>query len=248
MILNPAFPPKTARFQKGGKLSAIGACCLLLAFLFLPLAGQAQEAAPLDLAPLKKWLAYQSKVKTFAAHFTQSRRVKNFKKPLQSPGKLWFSAPGRFRWEIGDPPKNIAFLDQKELVIYQPGARRVKRFALSDVADSQWADTFNLAKMSFPHSLEELQKYFSIVSLQSSEQHCVLALQLKSERRRKLVKMATIYFNPEKSGLLATEILFQNGSSIRNDFTETFSNIEIPEAAFKMDFPEGTRFVEPLKR
>src|SRR4051812_37750988 len=81
---------------------------LLLAFLAIPL-----RAADND-ALLNSFLEGQKKVQTWSAEFVQTRTMKSFAKPLTATGHVWFSAPNRFHWELGQPPQTIAVRGQNE--------------------------------------------------------------------------------------------------------------------------------------
>src|SRR5438128_2520153 len=64
------------------------------------------SAAP--ASPLTQWLNAQTNIQTWEAEVTQTRTLKTLAQPLVSYGHVWFAAPNRFRWEIGNPAQTIA--------------------------------------------------------------------------------------------------------------------------------------------
>src|SRR4051812_5011792 len=71
-------------------------------------------------AVLDTWLASQTKVQTWEADFVQTRTFKTLSQPLKESGHVWFTAPDRFHWELGHPPKTIAVRAPKEMLLLYP--------------------------------------------------------------------------------------------------------------------------------
>src|SRR5262245_33300724 len=79
----------------------------LLTLLLLSIVGSVHAAEPMDLTPVKKWIAKQDDFHSVQADFTQTRALKALRSPVASPGRLTFVTPNLLRWELGDPPKTI---------------------------------------------------------------------------------------------------------------------------------------------
>src|SRR6476469_1232608 len=89
---------------------------LLLALLTTFSVARADDLSPQVVA----WLDAQSKIHTWTADFTQTRRLKSLTQPLTAHGKVWFSEPNKFRWQLGNPPQTIAVRAPDELEILYP--------------------------------------------------------------------------------------------------------------------------------
>src|SRR5271170_5554114 len=69
---------------------------------------------------LDNWFAAQVKVKTWSADFVQIRTFKTLTQPLTAKGKIYFSAPDDFRWELGQPAQTIAVRQDDEMFVVYP--------------------------------------------------------------------------------------------------------------------------------
>src|SRR5437016_3705983 len=68
----------------------------------------ATGAASPELNPqVASWLAAQTNVQSWSANFVQTRSLKSLTQPLTATGHVWFAAPSRFRWELGNPAQTI---------------------------------------------------------------------------------------------------------------------------------------------
>lgn len=101
---------------------------LVAAFLLLWLT----PAVRADDALLSRWFAAQAEIKTWSAELVQTRTLKALKDPLQTPGRVWFTLPNRFRWELGTPAQTIALREADAMVIVYPRLKRAERYALDE--------------------------------------------------------------------------------------------------------------------
>ena len=82
---------------------------LVLVLLAFPVAGHGASVE----AMFDKWYAVQTNLQSWSASFTQTRALKVLTQPLVSTGKVWV-APGRFRWELGDPIRTLAVREPED--------------------------------------------------------------------------------------------------------------------------------------
>lgn len=218
---------------------------LLVALMTSGLAGRG-AAAETDL--LDRWFAAQAEIKTWSATLTQTRTLKALKDPLQSGGRVWFTAPNQFRWELGDPAQTIAVREPDALVILYPKLKRAERYPLGDAAAGQWRDALTLLEAGFPRSRVELEKQFKIVAMLERESDAELVLQPQSSRARKLISEVRLVFGREQLELRATELRFADGSQLRNDFSRGQINPPLDSALFQAAVPADFKLTEPLKR
>ena len=99
------------------------AFCLSLAFQTI--------SAPTDTnAVLSTWIAAQANIHTWSADVVQTRTLKSLTQPLTAKGHVWFEAPNRFRWELGNPPQTIAVRGPEEMLVIYPRLKHAERYAL----------------------------------------------------------------------------------------------------------------------
>src|SRR5258705_11010675 len=79
---------------------------------------------------VNSWLDAQTDIQTWSADVVQTRNLKSLTTPLTARGRVWFAAPNRFRWEIGDPPQTIAVRKTEEMLVIYPRLKRAERFPL----------------------------------------------------------------------------------------------------------------------
>jgi outer membrane lipoprotein-sorting protein len=199
-------------------------------------------------APLSTWLQAQKDIHSWSADFTQTRRFKTLTQPLIESGKVWFSEPNRFRWELGHPPKTIAVRATDEMLLLYPLLKRAERYPLNSTAPGPWRDALALLEAGFPRSQADMESKFRIASQVVTNDVCSLVLQPKSAAARKMMPQIEIAFDLKNRALRATELQFADGSSLRNDFTNAVLNPKLDDAIFTPPIPAGFKIVEPLKQ
>ena len=78
-----------------------------------------------NAAAVEKLHRFLETTKTLRADFSQSVVAKNGKRPQNSSGVMTFSRPGKFRWEIVKPFKQLLVGDGDKVWIYDPDLRQV---------------------------------------------------------------------------------------------------------------------------
>lgn len=218
--------------------------CGLLCSLWL-LAPQlvAQGVTPL----VSQWLAAQTNVHTWAADVTQIRSLKTLAQPVTAKGKISFSAPNRFRWEIAEPAPTIAVRQPQQMLVIYPKLKRAERYPLDGTQAGPWKDTLALLEAGFPRSEDELGSKFKILSQSLSNEVCEVTLQPRSASARKLMPQIKIAFATNDFMLRATELQFADGSTMRNEFTNAVLNPKLPDDLFEPKIDSAYRIVEPTR-
>jgi outer membrane lipoprotein carrier protein len=207
------------------------------------------SARAADLDPVvAKWLENQPSVKTWSADFVQTRSLKSLTQPLTATGQVWFAAPNRFRWELGQPAQTIAVRAPEELLVIYPRLKRVEKFPLTGQQAGPWREALALLEAGFPRSAAELQSQYLILSQQVAGQKAELVLQPKSAAARKMMPQILIAFDIQTYTLQATELHFADGSKLRNDFRNPVLNPAIDPQRFTPEIPADYKVVEPLKK
>ncbi|MFN7138092.1 MAG: LolA family protein [Limisphaerales bacterium] len=237
----------SSRAQVSESKSPLHWICLLLITLFCTTAftSRAQDSShPL----ISKWLAKQASLQTWSADFTQTRTLKAFAQPLVSDGQVWFAAPNRFRWELGNPPQTIAVRQPEQMLVFYPRLKRVEKYPLVGNEMGQWRDALSLLEAGFPRSRQELDEKFRIRSLDERNGAAEITLEPRAAGARRMMPQLRIAFAIKDFTLLATELHFADGSIMRNDFRNPVLNQPIDPATFSPSVPPEFKVIEPLKR
>ncbi len=196
---------------------------------------------------LAAWLAAQQELKTWTAEFTQTRTLKALAEPLRTPGRLWFAAPDRFRWELGDPPQTIALRRTNELLVIYPKLKRAERYPLSADGGEPWREALALMDAGFPSSRADFEARFRLVSLVESNGLATIRLEPRRPGARRFLKEIRLTLRAADRSPVAHELSFADGSVQRNDFTYAVANQPIEAARFEPALPADFTVVEPLQ-
>ncbi len=194
------------------------------------------------------WLAAQTNIQSWSAEFVQTRTLKSLTQPLTATGRVWFAAPNKFRWELGQPAQTIAVRAPENLLVLYPRLKRVEKFPLTGEQASQWRDALGLLEAGFPRSQSELESQYNILSQTVAAGAGELVLQPKSAAARRMIPQIKINFGTNDLSLRGTELQFSDGSTLRNDFTNAVLNPTIDAQRFSPQLPADYKVVEPLKK
>jgi len=208
---------------------------LLLCLDLLP----AQNAAATDTnSVLESWLNAQTNFQTWSADFIQTRTLKSLTEPLTATGHVWFAAPERFRWELGQPPQSIAVREAGVMWVIYPKLQRAERYPLTGNQTGPWRDALSLLEAGFPRQPSGFEARFRILSRTFSNETCEVALQPKAAGARRLIPQIKIAFRTNDFSLRATELQWADGSTMRNDFFGATLNPALPEKLFAPGIPD----------
>lgn len=203
--------------------------------------------APTAAEPLlRSWFAAQTNIQTWSARFTQTRTFKSLSQPLTEHGRVWFAQPNRFRWELGDPARTIAVRATNQMLVIYPRLKRAERYDLDNAGP--WRDALALLETGFPRSEQQMRSSFEILSQVITNQNCELTLQPKSANARKMMPRIRLAFSTNDFSLRATELVFADGSSMRNDFQDPVLNPKIDPQSFTPEIGPDFKTIEPLKQ
>jgi outer membrane lipoprotein-sorting protein len=196
---------------------------------------------------LASWLEAQTNIHGWSADFIQTRTFKSLTQPLMATGHVWFAEPNRFHWELGNPPQTIAVKAATGMLVIYPRLKRVERYPLTGEQTGQWRDALALLEAGFPRSEAELASRFKILSQNVTNQTCEIVLQPRSASARQMMPEIKIAFSLTDFGLIATELQFADGSTMRSQFTNSVLNPKIEPGLFDPRIEPDFKIVEPLK-
>lgn len=221
-----------------------GLVALILALAaWLPFAAAGAEPARW----LEPWLAAQTNCQTWAAELVQTRTFRTLNQPLTATGRVWFAAPDRFRWELGQPATTIAVRQPDQLLVSYPRLRRVERYPLTGSERGPWKETLSLLEAGFPRSRAELDARYRVLDQRVTNDTCALVLEPKAGAARRLLPRLEVVFATNDFDLRATALQFADGSTLRNDFRHTRRNGPVTTNLFTLPLEPGQQLVEPLR-
>jgi outer membrane lipoprotein-sorting protein len=197
-------------------------------------------------AVLAGWLAAQTNLQTWRADFTQTRLLKTLTQPLVATGHLWFAMPNRFRWELQSPSQTIALRAAEEMWVIYPKLKRAERYPINSRSAGEWKDALALLEAGFPHTRADLEARFRILSLTETNGSWQLGLQPNSAFARKMMKEVVIGLATNDYTLTFNEMVFVDGSRMRNDFTNGVMNSGFDLSVFNWKPGPEYKVAEPL--
>ena len=204
----------------------------LLAGVFAPIAA----AEGPDLAPVKRWLAKQEELRTLQADFTQTRSYKNLRDPLASPGRLSYSAPGSFRWEVGDPPKTVVLRKGENYYVITPAKKRAERTPTAVLDRPGNARRMPMVDFPFAKNYDDFMRRFDVLAVSTQGTRCHLEILPRDAQAKSALAAIRIDFDTETGHLASFEFVTRDGSSLRNEFSNVRTNAKIDARQYDYDF------------
>lgn len=199
-------------------------------------------------AVLGAWFTAQKNLHTWSADFTQTRALKTLTQPLVTPGHIFFAVPDDFRWELGQPARTLALRHGDEMFVVYPLLKRAERYPVGAGTPAQWRDTMSLLQSGFPRDRQEFDAQFQILSLTETNGAWQLALQPKSAFARRMMPELRLGLATNDFSLISNELIFVDGSRMRNDYTNAIMNPALDKKLFVWKPPADFKVTEPMKR
>jgi outer membrane lipoprotein-sorting protein len=199
-------------------------------------------------AVLEAWFAAQANVHSMSADFVQTRTLKTLVQPLVATGHLWFAPPNQFRWELGQPAQTIALRHADEMYVIYPRLKRAEHYSLGASAPREWRDAMSLLDAGFPRTRKEFEAQFQIQSLTKTNGAWLLALQPRNAAARQIMPELRLSLATNDFSLAGTELVFVDGSRMRNDFTHAVVNAAVDEHLFQWTPPADFKVTEPFAK
>ena len=193
---------------------------------------------PPDLAPLKRWLGRQGEIRTVQADFIQTRSFHALRDPLASPGHLWYSAPGSFRWELGVPPKTIVLRRGETAYLIQPLKKRAEHLAAADLGKPGASNPLPMMDFPMAKSFEDFNRQFEVLAVTVTDTRCHVELQPRDPQAAKFLAGLALDFDTQNGYLLSFEARTRDGSSLRNEFNNVRLNAKIDPHVFDYDLTD----------
>lgn len=170
-------------------------------------------------ASLDGWLEQQAQIKSWSADVLQTRKLESLSHPLRSEGRVWFVQPNWFRWELGSPPRTIAVRSGDELVVAYPRLKRVERYSYHDQEDPSLRQALALLEVGLPSDPAAFRARYELTSTHRVADTMEFELQPADAAARRLIEAIRLEVGAVDMRLLATELVFPDGSKLRNEFS-----------------------------
>jgi len=197
---------------------------------------------------LERWFTAQKNVHTWSADFVQTRALKTLTQPLIANGHISFAMPNDFRWELGQPAQTIALRHGDEMFVIYPRLKRAECYPLGAGTPTEWRDTMSLLQAGFPRDRKEFEAQFQILSLAATNGVWQFSLQPKSAFARRMMPELRIGLATNDFSLASTELVFVDGSRMRNDFTNAVLNPTLDEKLFQWSPPADFKVTNPFAK
>lgn len=197
-------------------------------------------------AVLNAWFASQTNLQAWSADFTQTRKLKTLTQPLVVSGRIAFAVPNQFRWELGQPARTIAVRHAEEMFVIYPLLRRAERYPMGAQTPGEWRELLALLDAGFPRDRAAFNSRFRLLALTETNGSWLLTLQPVSNFARKLMKEIRVGLATNDFSLTSNELIFADGSSMRNDFTNAVLNPKLDAALFQWQPEPGYKITEPM--
>lgn len=158
---------------------------------------------------------------------------------LKQRGKVQVESPRKARWDVlGDQPSSF-ITDGERIWLYTPAMNQV--MVMQDLSTAGGGNVDLLALLDDMSKLDE-QFVVTMAEGEAAKKGHRVVLQPKAEGSQ--YKEVELVFSRKKFAL--EEVVLKNamGDTVRMDFSSVKLNVDIPDATFQFEIPEGVTVIE----
>jgi outer membrane lipoprotein-sorting protein len=228
-----------------GTPALIAALAGLLLALFTSPATHAATPSESDAkAALQQWMTASSKAKTVTADFEQLRNLRNVKRALRKPGKLWIVREGeKFRWQIGEPATLIAVRGgDGGMMVVDVGDKEAqtwtKEALLEREKEGRGQGFSSMMEAMQTPTLAEFEQRFELKAWRvdpSNPNWWEFDLAFRDRRTSLVVRQLQLAVNTQDGALRSMTLLMRDGSSLSTVIRSYTLNKAVPADTFKVD-------------
>lgn len=214
----------------------------LVFYLALVAIGWLRAEEPEARVVLEQWLKNAGKIKSVQARFEQVRLLKAMTRPLRKEGMLWMEKPGRFRWQIGDPPVLLVQKDDNNRMwVLDPKELKARVWNLKDMQDKELANGGqNFAMLDSMQSMSSdfLAERFKLQRGAVDTTNPALwnfDFSMKDTKAALMVKQLTLKVNVGEGTLHALTLFMRDGSSMATNILSHRINAPVDPLVFKVN-------------
>jgi len=166
-----------------------------------------------------------------SAHFNQTSYVK--KQPAKNAsGHMALQRPGKFRWEITQPNRQIIIADGQYLWIYDVDLEQATRQSLNKDVHSP--------AILLSGSSQAIEQRFTLIHSERKGQNSIF--QLKPKNNQDLVQQVELKFTHDK--LSEMSVMDSLGQKNTFQFTDVKLNPSLPNSLFQFKAPKGVDIIK----
>ncbi len=171
-----------------------------------------------------------SNTHAFQAHFTQATQSAQFGNQV-TQGEMTLERPGKFRWQINKPDKQLLISDGKQLWVYDQDLEQVIIQPVNQRLDETPA-------LLLAGKVESIQQFFTV----SRDGQWY---ELKARDKEGLVNKVLLLF--ENNTIKEMQIFDNLGQRTHITFSNIKTNLKLPENYFKFTPPKGVEVISENK-
>lgn len=203
---------------------------------------------------LEQWLGNSARVKSVQARFEQVRLLKSMTRPLRKEGMLWMENPGRFRWQIGNPPELVVQKDEgQRMWVLDVKELKARVWDMKEMQNKELANGGqNFAMLDSMQSMSSdfLEERFKLQRGAVDATNAALwnfDFSMKDAKAALMVKQVTLKVNVGEGTLHALTLFMRDGSSMMTNILSHQLNAPIAASVFKVNTQGYTVVEEELK-
>lgn len=203
---------------------------------------------------LEQWLSNAARIKSVQARFEQVRLLKSMTRPLRKEGMLWMEKPGRFRWQIGDPPELVVQKDDRNRMwVFDAKDLKARVWNLQEMQNKELANggqSFAMLDSMQSMSADFLEERFKLQRGAVDATNATLwnfDFSMKDAKAALMVKQVTLKVNVGEGTLHALTLFMRDGSSMSTNILSHQINTPIEASVFKVNTQGYTVVEEELK-
>lgn len=210
-----------------------------LGLLLAPAIAAASPEEPATVEELVKAVEGTYKgVKSLKADFVQtvSSPVAG---ELKQKGRVEVESPRKARWEVlGDQPSSF-ITNGERIWLYTPQMNQV--MVMQDLSTTGGGNVDLLALLD---DMSKLDEQFEVAMVEGGAGKKAYRIKLEPKAEGSQYKEVELVFSRKKFTL--QEVVLKNamGDTIRMDFSSVKLNVDIPDASFQFEIPEGVTVIE----
>ncbi|MBT8444550.1 MAG: outer membrane lipoprotein carrier protein LolA, partial [Gammaproteobacteria bacterium] len=133
-----------------------------------------------------------------------------------------------------------------DLTVAYPRLKQAERYDYSDAVNPSLRQVLDLLEVGFPSSAAAFHERYELLSTEGDETFWRFALQPRDKDARRLLERVNIEVSVDHLGLLSTEFVFPDGSSMRNEFAGAIANAPLDDGLFVIEIGDDWEVEEPL--
>lgn len=179
-----------------------------------------------------RWLGAATNLVSWEATVEQTRQLKTLTQPLVTAGRVWYAAPDSFRWQLGEPAQSIVLREGPDMLVLSPRLKRAEHLDLSKTGGvvGEWV---GLLEAGFPRDLAGFERRFEVLGVATNAGMVRLELRPRDPGARRVLPSLGVELEAVNLELRATEMVFADGSRLRNVFQRVATNQALAPGLFR---------------